>query len=365
MMLDRRRFLLSAAGLAACGRDLAKPFNGAAYIASEAARTVSIVNLSTFKLSKQVALDAEPASVLASASRVYVLTPSNGTVTELEAASGNVLRRHRLAASAVIMRIAPDGKSLWLLACDPQALIQLDLKTQRIGRTIKLSKPVLDFDLSTSAPLAVISSPATLINLETGRTERTLGIDGDTTPIRFRPDGKHVLAAHSAARLLSIADVETGRLLVKLPMPLEPEHFCFSTDNGGQMFVTGRGMDAVVIVSPYQTAVDETLLAGRAPGDMTVDVNNLYVTNPQTGDLTVIAIADRRLLAKIPVGQDPVQVMVTPDNQYVLALNRGSSDLSVIRISKIGGDLRGKGAPLFTVVPLGATPVSAAICSLA
>jgi YVTN family beta-propeller protein len=97
---------------------------------------------------------------------------------------------------------------------------------------------------------------------------------------------------------------------------------------------------------------------------MTVDVNNLYVANPESGDLTVIAIADRQLLAKIPVGQDPVQVMVTPDNQYVLVLNRGSSDLSVIRVSKLGGDLRGKGAPLFTVIPLGATPVNAAVCSL-
>jgi YVTN family beta-propeller protein len=372
MIFDRRHFLFSAAGFAACGRNLAKPFNGAAYIASQAARTVSIVSLSRFKLSKQVALDAEPTAVLTTSSRVYVLTPSNGTVTELDAAEGTVARRHRLASSAVSMRLAPDGKSLWLLAQDPQALIQLDLKSQRIGRTIKLSKPVLDFDLfyprddlSTTAPLAVIGSPATLINLETGRTERSLAIEGDTIPIRFRPDGKHVIAAHPALRLLSIADVETGHLLVKLPMPLEPERFCFTLDNGGQMFVTGRGMDAVVIVSPYQTAIDETLLAGRAPGSMTVDVNNLYVANPESGDLTVIAIADRSLLAKISVGQDPVQVMVTPDNQYVLVLNRGSSDLSVIRVSKIGSDLRGKGAPLFTVVPLGASPVSAAICSFA
>ncbi len=71
--------------MAACGRNLAKPFNGAVYIASQAARTLSIVNLSTFKLSKQVALEAEPTAVLTTSSRVFVLTPSNGTITELEA----------------------------------------------------------------------------------------------------------------------------------------------------------------------------------------------------------------------------------------------------------------------------------------
>ena len=364
MTVHRRRFLLSAAGFTACGRQLAKPFNGVAYIASQTARTVSVVNLNNFKLSRQVPLNAEPTAVLVNASRVFVLTPSSGTVVELDAATATVQYRHRLAASAVSMRLSPDGDGLWLLARDPQALIQLDLKQGRVNRIIKLPKPVLDFDLAPKAPLAVIGSPATLINLETGRTERHLAIEGDTIPIRFRPDGKEVIAAHAAARMLSIADVETGRLLVKLPMPLQPERFCFTLDNGGQLFVTGRGMDAVVIVSPYQTSIDETLLAGRAPGSMTVDANNLYVTNPESGDLTVIAIADRQLLAKISVGQDPIQVLVTPDNQYVLVLNRGSSDLSVIRISKIGADLRGKGAPLFTVVPLGASPVSGAICSL-
>jgi YVTN family beta-propeller protein len=263
------------------------------------------------------------------------------------------------------LRLAPGGKSIWLLARDPQALIQLDLQSQRIGRTIKLPKPVQDFDLHFEQPLAVIGSPATLINLATGRIERPLAIEGDTGPIRFRPDGKQIIAAHRSTRMLSIADVETGRLLVRLPMPLEPERFCFTVDNGGQMFVSGSGMDAVVIVSPYQASIDETILAGRAPGSMTVDINNLYVTNPQSGDLTVIAIADRRLLAKISVGQDPVQVLVTPDNQYILVLNRGSSDLSVIRASKIGADLRGKGAPIFNVVPLGASPVNAAICAFA
>jgi YVTN family beta-propeller protein len=364
MMCNRRYFLLSAAGLAACSRDLAKPFNGLVYVASQAARSVSVVSLSRFRLSKQIALDAEPTEVLTNNSRVLILTPANGGITELNAADGTVLKRHRIASSAISMRLAPDGKSVWTLSRDPQALIQLDLITQRVTRSIKLPKPATGFDLSTAAPLAVVGAPAMLINLEAGRVQRALAIGGEPTLLRFRPDGKQVLAAHPSARVLSIADVETGRLLVKLPMPIEPERFCFSLDNGGQMFVTGKGMDAVVIVSPYQTAIDETLLAGRAPGSMTVDRSNLYVANPTSGDITVIAIADRRLLARIPVGQDPVQVMVTPDNQYILVLNRGSSDLSVIRVSKIGADLRGKGAPLFTVVPLGASPVNGAICSL-
>jgi YVTN family beta-propeller protein len=371
MRLNRRHFLLSTSGLAACGPQLAKPFNGAAYIASQEARTVSIVSLSRFKLAKEIPLDAAPSGVLVNQNRAYVLTPANGTITEIDATTGTVAGKHRLAGSAVMMRMGSDGKSIWLLARDPQALIQFDLMSGRTGRTIKLPKPARDFDLSPTVPYeprpplrAVIGNPAGIFNLETGRLERLLEIDGDVTPIRFRPDGKEVLAGHGAARLISIAEVETGRLLVKLPLPLEPEQFCFTLDGGGQMFVSGRGMDAVVIVSPYQSSIDETILAGHAPGSMAVDANNIYVANPESGDLTVIAIADRSLLAKIPVGEEPVQVMLTPDGQYCLVVNRKSSDLSVIRISKLGGYQRSKAAPMFTVVPLGASPVSGAICRI-
>jgi hypothetical protein len=364
MTFNRRHFLAASAGLAGCGPKLAKPFNGMAFIACQSARVVSVVSLSRFKLARQISLDSEPSSLVVSGSRVFVLTPSNGSITVIDGATGDASRPYRLANSALTMRLSPDGKSIWLLARDPKALIQFDIATGRATRRIALSKPALDFDLSPTAPLAAIGSPATLLNLDTSRIERPIEFDFDATPIRFRPDGREILAGHRGARILAIADVETGRLLVKLPLPLEPEHFCFTLDNGGQMFVTGSGMDAVVIVSPYQTSIDETILAGRNPGNMAVDVNNMYVANPSTGDLTVIAIADRGLLAKIPVGQEPVEVLLTPDGEYCLVLNRQSSDLAVIRVSKLGQYQRSKAAPIFTVVPLGANPVSGAIVSL-
>ena len=61
----------------------------------------------------------------------------------------------------------------------------------------------------------------------------------------------------------------------------------------------------------------------------------LFVTNSDSGDVTVIDIDSRRVIARIPVGQDPQEVVITPDNQYALVLNRKSGDVAVIRVPSI------------------------------
>jgi YVTN family beta-propeller protein len=149
-------------------------------------------------------------------------------------------------------------------------------------------------------------------------------------------------------------------------MAIEPSQFCFTSD-GGQLFVTGLGLDAVVVIHPYQTEVDQTLLAGRAPGAMAISdsPNYLFVANPESGDVTVLEIRSRRVLAVIPVGQEPGYVLITPDSQYALVLNRRSGDLAVIRIAAVSASAKTvphtKIAPLFTMIPVGMKPVCAAV----
>ena len=185
--------------------------------------------------------------------------------------------------------------------------------------------------------------------------------------VGFRSDGKQLLVASGAARTMTMLDVATGKTVVRLPLPLEPADFCFLPD-GGQLFVTGRGMDAVVIILPYSTEVGETILAGRAPAEMAVlNSQYLFVSNPESGDVTVLDIETRKLVVVIHTGAEPRRIVFTPDNQYALVLNSGSGDLAVIRIAEFTTGpnsewaQRYKHGGLLTVLPVGARPVGAAV----
>jgi len=205
-----------------------------------------------------------------------------------------------------------------------------------------------------------------LASLDRAAIERTVPAFVEPTAVCFQSDGKQILSASRVDRSITIFDAITGKTVVRLPLPFAPRRFCFSSD-GGQLFLTGDGMDAVVIVYPYQTEVAETILAGRAPDAMATTVAPgpyLLVANPPTNTVTVLNIDDRRLVSVVEVGQGPREILITPDNQYALVLNENSGDLAVIRLYSLDNPARThryKSASLFTLVPVGAKPVSAAV----
>jgi DNA-binding beta-propeller fold protein YncE len=370
--ISRRTLLLSsAAALAACRKPKATRFPGYCFVANQDGRSVGVVDLSSFRVRKQIHLDAAPTVVLRHPSRaaVLVLAPRGGTVYEIDAASLSVSRTARAGSQAVDMQISPRGDALWVLYRDPAALVEVPLDSLRPARRIRLSAPPDGFDLSRDNQAAIASRQdrrIAIASLTGAAIERTIAVGAEPSIVRFQSDGKQLIAGSRPERNVTIFDVSTGKTVVRLPLPLEPRHFCFTPD-GGQLFISGDGMDAVVIVYPYQTEVEETILAGHAPGAMAITDTSpsyLLVANPDTGGITVFDVDMRKLVAVVQVGRQPGCILVTPDQQYALVLNEKSGDLAVIRIFSLSGRHRYKPAPLFTLIPVGEKPVSAAVVAL-
>jgi YVTN family beta-propeller protein len=146
-------------------------------------------------------------------------------------------------------------------------------------------------------------------------------------------------------------------------LAIEPRRIATKPD-GGELYLTGDGLDAVVVLYPYLAEVGETVLAGRHPSAMaavsTPDQAFLFVANPDAGNVTILDITTHKMVGAVPVGKDPNFLTITPDGQYALVLNRASGDMGVIRVKAVVRN-RGKSAPLFTMIPVGSRPVAAAI----
>jgi YVTN family beta-propeller protein len=261
------------------------------------------------------------------------------------------------------------GEVLWLLCREPAALVEIPLDSLRPRRRIPLADPPDDFDVSGQRAAVVSRSSGTVVlaSLEYATIERTVPVTPGSSVVRFQQKGAQIIAGSPSDHSVSMLDAATGALLVRLPIPVEPRHLCFSADEG-QIFISGPGRDAVVIVYPYQTEIGETILAGRAPAAMAVTgaggANYLLVTNPETNSVTALDVDTHRLAAVVNVGREPRHILVTPDRQYALVLNEGSGDLAVIRIASLAAR-RYKSAPLFTLIPVGEKPVDAAVVNFA
>jgi DNA-binding beta-propeller fold protein YncE len=370
--ISRRTLLLSPAlALAACRKPKATRFPGYCFVADQDGRSVAVVDLSSFRVRKQIHLDAAPTVVLRHPQRpvVFVLAPQNGTVYEIDAATLEIGRTARAGSQAVDMQVSPGGDALWVLYREPAALVEVPLNSLRPARRIRLAAPPDGFDLSSENRAAIASRQdrgIVMASLTSAAIERTIAAGAEPSIVRFQSDGKQLLAGSRPDRNVTIFDVATGRTVVRLPLPLEPRHFCFTPD-GGQLFISGDGMDAVVIVYPQREEVAETILAGHAPGVMAITDTSpsyLLVANPESSRITVFDVDMRKLVAVVQVGRRPGSILITPDNQYILVLNEQSGDLAVIRIFSLAARYRYKPAPLFTMIPVGEKPVGAAVVAL-
>ncbi|HUP03344.1 MAG TPA: YncE family protein [Bryobacteraceae bacterium] len=370
--ITRRALLAASAASIGCGPQKATGFPGYCFVANRGGRSVTAVDLNTFRASKHIPLDAAPAAMAAGAvggkPKVYALAPAEGRIYEIDVASLSVSRRAWGGNQAAGMQLSAKDDALWVLYREPAALVQFPLGSFRPARRIALASAPDSFDLSADGRAAVVSRKArsiALVSLDHGAVERAIPCADEPALVQFRADGEVIIAGFPNSRSLGIYDVATGKTVVRLPLPVAPRHFGVSPD-GGQLFVTGDGMDAVVIVFPYTTEVEQTILAGHAPGAVAVTQNAtsyLLVANPDTNSVTALDMYSRRLVAVVQVGQSPCDIVLTPDNQYALSVDEASGDLAVIRLSTFSEAWvhHYKSASLFTMVPVGEGPTSAVV----
>jgi YVTN family beta-propeller protein len=337
---------------------------------------VAAVDLEVFAVARHIRVDGAPTAVVAreKRARVYALTPANGSVHEIRTGNLTFANKLQVARSAITMRLSPSHRNLYVLCREPRKLVALAFEPMRVDWELALPADPMDFDASPDGSLLAISYSAvhalSFVDLAQRQAFPLVRTSGEIGTVRFQSDSRQLMAANVSERMLSVYHTPTRRLIVHLPLAVRPDHLCFNAD-GGQLFVTGEGMDAVVVVYPYYTPqIGETVLAGHNPGAMAASASPgyLFVANPKSGDVSILDIETRRVVAVTPVGTEPSYITITPDDQYALVLNQASGDMAVIRIQNVtravSEQRRSKKGPLFMLIPVGSKPVSAAIVGI-
>ena len=366
-VISRRTCVL--AGLStlasACRKARGDGYLGYAFVANQEGHAVAAVDLTAFAVVRHIRLPGAPTAVIAHPSKpnVFALTPDAGALHEIDGGTLKVRSTLSFGGPVWTMKPEPGGKAIWVLSRAGRKLHRVSVDPLAITATMTLPAEPVDFDISEWTGLAALSYGASgavgLAELATAKVHRPVAIEGEAGLVRFRSDGRSLLVANRSERMLTVLD-PSGRIVVHLPLAVRPDNFCFHPD-GGQLFITGEGRDAVVVIYPYFVPeVAETVLAGSKPGPMAASDSHLYVTNPSAGDVTILNIHRRRVVAVASVGADPGYVALTPDGEYALVLNRQSGDMAVIRVAGLQPDRR-KTAALFTMIPVGSRPVSAVV----
>ena len=347
--------LVAALAAAGCGRPRDTIFEGYAFVAAAGNSSLTVVDLASFSVRRQIPLRSRPLETAAYPERRLLYVLGEGWVTAVDTEKLEAVRTAPVGDKPRRLRL---GKQLYV--AEAASLRAFDPVTLAPGKQIRLPAPAVDFDLSPDgrwACVSLASGQAAVVDLEQGKVTATVRVGREPAAVAVRYDGRQVFVADRGDRVLAAIDLLGGRLIARLPLNTRPEAMRFKPD-GGELFVSGGDSGVVVIVSAYRDEVDQPLLAGAEPRDMAISADNrmLYVANSAANTVSVIDIEQRRTLAAVPVGDGPHRVALTPDGQYALALNRRSGDMAVIRRRIVEG-AREQIRPLFTLIPVGGQPV--------
>jgi len=332
-----RRALIAALAASACGRKRATRYPGWLFVASGAEKEIAVADLSSFRRVATIPLPCAPDQLFHSNDRVYAICHDARTLLDIDPSNFSLKGEIALAGKPVVARLQPQRSAL-VATEDANALLRVDLANRRVEEHLALAGPPADLDVN--GPLAAVTIPSknaiVRIDADVEKIAGSTDVGVPCMALRFRRDGRTILAGAVAAREIVALDSQSGQLLTRMGLPVSPSKFCFSPD-GGEMFVTGSGADVIAIVRPFQNDVEETILAGRTPDAMAVlePRNLLFVSNPGSGDLTILDIQTRGVTASVHVGEAAGEVMVTPDSEYVLVMERRSGSVSVVRVATV------------------------------
>jgi YVTN family beta-propeller protein len=330
-----RRALLAALVSTACGRKRAARYQGWLFVASRGEAGIAVADIAQFQRATSIPLPHSPDDLFLARQRVFATSREGSELFEIDPGQFRVSGRIALPGKPVATRLLPGGGLAMVLTDEPPAVMLVDLERRRVSATLALAAAPGDADLADGGAALTLPARNSIIRIPLPdlKIARETEVGGACGTVRFRKDGRTILAGIPATREIITLDAATGRLLTRLPLPISPLRFCFNGD-GGQMFVTGAGEDSLAIVYPYKNEVDQTILGGSTPGAMAVSEarNLLFVANPGSGDLTILDIDTRHLKASVHIGGQPGEVLLTPDGEYALVLDPVSGSVSVARI---------------------------------
>ncbi|MCO6452632.1 MAG: beta-propeller fold lactonase family protein [Caldilineales bacterium] len=148
--------------------DLAEPHDGALsldgkwlYLATSADSTMTMVDTETFEISNKVSVGTRPRGLAAGGEQgelVYVTNKGDGTLSKIDAPSGEVIYTAPVGAGAHAVRLSPDGSRAYIALSKADAVAIVDAATGDVLGTIAVGKIPEQLDISADGGWLLVSN---------------------------------------------------------------------------------------------------------------------------------------------------------------------------------------------------------------
>jgi YVTN family beta-propeller protein len=266
---------------------------------------------------------------------------------------------------------APDGSRYYFTNEAESTLDVVDTKTLRVTRNIPLTGHPNNVAISKDGRrvyVAISAAPGAVDVIDTTSLERvkSIPVKGAVHNTFMTPDGRYVVAGSIAGKVLTVIDSQTEEPAWSLGFEGGVRPIAFEKNADGstkRMFVqisevhgfavvdfaTRKEVDRIVLPD-VPGAVKNTEGVQGSPSHgigITPDGKTLWATSKWYGYVFAYSMPDLKLVASVPVGEDPDWLTFTPDSKSVYVACAGSNFVTVVDV---------KSAKVVTRIPVGFVP---------
>jgi YVTN family beta-propeller protein len=196
-----------------------------------------------------------------------------------------------------------------------------------------------------------------LIDMSTRKVIKTVPVGKEPHHLMLTPDQKTLLIANAAGNDVQLMNPVNGELTGKIPEIIDPYQIGYSP-NHKWFIANGNRLDRVDIYAAdgANLKLAKTIKLAKTPSHIayTSDSKIAFITLQDSSELAAIDLATQTLLWKMPTGNTPAGLWMTPGDQYLLVGITGEDNVQVIdwkNRKEVKRILTGKGAHNFR--PLG------------
>ena len=291
---------------------------------------------------------------------VFVVNPDSGSVSAIDTTSETTWDELVVGRAPRILALSPDGQRLYVASQASATLTILDTRPFSIRTTLRVGPE----------PYGVVADPnGRLVYVAVSGADRVDVVDTeltqvvDTIAVQARPkglaisnDGTRLYVTHFLSGMVSVIDLTSRSVLEVITTGAESNlaqkvvlhptnnraylpHIRSNTGNPSLLFDT----TIFPVISVIDLTTGQNLLRERLdlsvvdrpvnmPFDLALssDGQRAHIVYLGSGDMSVIDLTSRQLMAHIEVGDGPRGIVLTPDDRKAYVANSLSDNVSVI-----------------------------------
>ena len=234
--------------------------------------------------------------------------------------------------------------SVWVASSPKNAVVQLDVKTNRVGRTVTVGKPCSGLAYGFGSIWSPSCSEHRLVrfNPASGAIEAMINAGPADSEGGITTGAGSVWIVTDAKGVLSRIDEKTNQVVKTIPVPPGSVACIFGAD---AVWVSSPDQSVVARVDPKTNQVTDTIAVGKTPRFMTFGAGSAWTLNQGDGTISRIDGTTRKVInlnaglpgkgGEIAYGEDavwatlfgfPITKVDTATNQVVKQWNGKGGD---------------------------------------